>query len=145
MLKIRSILRVAAMVALPTIAAAQTRAGASTTQQAGRVNQYGNPEKRAPRPTTAAITAADLMTRSYIFADDSMEGRDAPYESNARGNAYIVRELRRLGLTPAGDPGSFIQQLPYVRRTVSPRSSLTADGQPLVLGTDYQITSRGMT
>ena len=143
MLNIRSILRVAAMVALPTIAAAQARTGAA--QQSGRVNQYGNPEKLAPRPTTAAITAADLMTRSYIFADDSMEGRDAPYESNARGNAYIVRELRRLGLTPAGDPGSFLQQLPYVRRTVSPRSSLTADGTPLVLGTDYQVTSRGMT
>ena len=40
------------------------------------------PLKHAPRPTTAAITEADLMTRLYVFADDSMEGR----EFGARGN-----------------------------------------------------------
>jgi hypothetical protein len=28
-----------------------------------------------PTPTTAAITPADLQTRLYIFADDSMQGR----------------------------------------------------------------------
>ncbi|MGH7688539.1 MAG: hypothetical protein ACREN3_02965, partial [Gemmatimonadaceae bacterium] len=33
------------------------------------------PLKHAPQPTTAAITAADLMTRLYIFSDDSMQGR----------------------------------------------------------------------
>src|SRR4030095_7101696 len=30
------------------------------------------PLKHAPEPTAAAITPADLMTRLYIFADDSM-------------------------------------------------------------------------
>ena len=139
----RSIIRAAVLVILPTIAAAQARTG--TGQQTGRVNQYGNPEKLAPRPTATAITAADLMTRIYIFADDSMEGRDAPLESNARGNAYIVRELRRLGLQPAGDHGTFLQQLPFVRRTVSPKSSLMVDGTSLAMGTDFVITSRGMT
>ena len=34
------------------------------------------PHKHAPQPTTANITAADLMTRLYIFADDSMMGRE---------------------------------------------------------------------
>ncbi|MGH7615747.1 MAG: hypothetical protein ACREPM_00805 [Gemmatimonadaceae bacterium] len=33
------------------------------------------PYKWAPRPTEAAITANDLRTRLYQFADDSMEGR----------------------------------------------------------------------
>ena len=139
----RSIFRVAALLTLPAIAAAQARTGA--TQPAGRLNQYGYPEKLTPRPTTAAITAADLMTRLYIFADDSMQGRDAPLESNRRGNAYIVRELTRLGLRPAGDHGTFLQQLPYVRRSVSPRSSLTAGDDPLAMGTDFTVSSRGMT
>jgi len=138
----RSLVRVAVLLIVPTIAAAQARTGGG--QQSGRVNQYGNPEKRAPRPTVSAITAADLMTRIYIFADDSMEGRDAPYASNARGNAYIVRELTRLGLRPAGDHGTFLQQLPYVRRTVSPASSLMVDGAPLVMGSEFIVTSRGM-
>jgi hypothetical protein len=34
------------------------------------------PLKHAPRPTTGAITSQDLMTRLYIFADDSLAGRD---------------------------------------------------------------------
>ena len=139
----RSILRVAALTLAPAIAGAQARGGAAQSEQA---NQYGNPAKRAPRPTAAAITAADLMTRIYIFADDSMEGRNSPLESNARGNAYIVRELRRLGLQPAGDLGTYLQALPYVTRTVSPKSSITTtDGSSLTLGTDFNVTSRGTT
>ena len=46
-------------------------------------NSYGNPEKRAPKPTSASINEGDLMSRLYVFADDSMEGRNAPLASNA--------------------------------------------------------------
>jgi hypothetical protein len=108
-------------------------------------NSYGNPEKRAPRPTTATISEADLMSRLYVFADDSMEGRNAPLASNARGTAYIVRELQRLRIAPAGLLGSYYQTLPYVARSLSPRTSLTINGEPLRLGTDFTVTSRGAT
>jgi hypothetical protein len=138
MSRLGRILGWSALIALPVVAGAQARGGQP-------VNQYGNPEKRAPRPTTAAITAADLMTRIYIFADDSMEGRNAPLESNARGNAYIARELARLRIAPAGDLGTYYQRLPYVQRTVSPRSALTVNGNALVMGTDFTVTSRGMS
>jgi hypothetical protein len=50
---------------IPAVATAQT-------------NSYGNPEKRAPRPTSAAISEADLMSLLYVVADDSVEGRNAP-------------------------------------------------------------------
>jgi hypothetical protein len=106
-------------------------------------NQYGNPEKRPPRPTTATISEADLMSRLYVFADDSMEGRNAPLASNARGTAYIVRELQRLRIAPAGLLGSYYQTLPYVARTLSPRTSLTINNEPLRLGTDFTVSSRG--
>src|SRR3712207_809849 len=33
--------------------------------------------KHDPQPTTAAISVADLMTRLYVFSDDSMMGREA--------------------------------------------------------------------
>ena len=108
-------------------------------------NSYGYPEKRAPRPTSATISEADLMSRLYVFADDSMEGRNAPLASNARGNAYIVRELQRLKIAPAGLLGSYYQVLPYVARSLSPRTSLTINGEPLRLGTDFTVTSRGPT
>ena len=47
---------------------------ASANGQA-KLNKYGYPEKHAPQPTSQAITPGDLMTRLYIFADDSMQGR----------------------------------------------------------------------
>ena len=108
-------------------------------------NQYGNPEKRPPRATSATISEADLMSRLYVFADDSMEGRNAPLASNAKGTAYIVRELTRLKIAPAGPLGSYYQTLPYVQRTLSPRTNLTVNGVPLTLGTDFTVTSRGAT
>ena len=110
-----------------------------------RTNSYGNPEKRAPKPTSAAINEADLMSRLYVFADDSMEGRNAPLASNARGAAYIVRELQRLKIAPAGLLGSYTQILPYVQRSLSPKTSLTVNGVPLTLGTDFTVSSRSAT
>lgn len=110
-----------------------------------QVNQYGNPEKRAPRPTSAAITEADLMSRLYVFADDSMEGRNAPLASHARGSAYIVRELTRMRVGPAGYLGSYYQTLPYVQRTLGSRTSLVVNGEPLRLGSDFTVASRGAT
>ncbi len=69
------------------------------------------PLKFAPRPTETAITAVDLMTRIYIFADDSMQGRGTGTEGYDRGARYIADELRRLGLQPAGDNGSYFQRV----------------------------------
>ncbi len=97
---LRSVIQSAAGIAAVLAAAAPAEA------------QRPNPLKHAPQPTTAAITAADLMTRLYIFADDSMLGRDAGTIGNVRGTEYIVRELKRLGLRPAGDSGGYYQDVP---------------------------------
>ena len=71
------------------------------------------PRTWAPRPTTAAITANDLRTRLYQFADDSMQGRRIGEIGNAKGTDYIAREFKRLGLKPAGDSGTYFQVLPF--------------------------------
>ena len=103
---------------------------------AGRVSAQaavaqGNPLKHAPQPTTAAITPADLMTRLYIFADDSMQGRQLGREGNYKGTSYIAREAERLGLKPAGDGGGWFQELPAVLRKFTDRSELSVAGKPL--------------
>lgn len=118
---------------------------AASPAMSQQVNRYGNPEKRAPRPTTAAITEGDLMSRLYVFADDSMEGRNSPLSGHAKGSAYLVRELQRLRIAPAGPLGSYYQTVPYVQREVSAASRLMVNGVSLTLGTDYTVTSRGMT
>src|SRR3954470_5042069 len=74
------------------------------------------PRTHPPRPTVAAITVEDLMTREYIIADDSMEGRDTGKRGGLRSAEYIARELKRLGLEPAGNAGSFFQTVPWMVR-----------------------------
>jgi hypothetical protein len=88
--------------------------------------------------TTAAITSQDLRTRISIFADDSMQGRRTGTPGNAKGNAYIATELRRLGLRPAGDSGSFLQRVPLMRfRVDSAGATLRAGSASLALWEYY--------
>ena len=96
-----------------------------------------NPVSLAPRPTTGAITAADAMTRVYIFADDSMMGRQTGTVYHDKGTNYIARELTRLGLRPAGDSGTYFQRLPIVFRNVAQGAKFTVDGKEFVTGRDF--------
>lgn len=64
-----------------------------------------------------AITEEDLRTRLYIFADDSMQGRDAGSAGHEKALAYIVAELTRLGIKPAGEDGYF-QRVPAIPRVL---------------------------
>ena len=101
------------------------------------------PLKLAPRPTSPAISAADLMTRLYIFADDSMMGRQVGTEYNLKGTAYIAREVQRFGLQPAGEKGTYFQNIPlYVYSVDSAATKLSAGGKTLVYGEDYLPVSR---
>jgi hypothetical protein len=104
-----------------------------------------SPLKYKGPPTQPAITAADAMTRLYIFADDSMMGREAGGEGGLKGTAYIEREVRRLGLVPAGDSGTFFQAVPLYKRSFDNSSNLSADGVPLVGGKDYYALHLGGT
>ena len=101
------------------------------------------PLKLAPRPTSPAISAADLMTRLYIFADDSMMGRQVGTEYNLKGTDYIAREVQRFGLQPAGENGTYFQNIPlYVYTVDSAATSLKAGGKTLAYGVDYLPISR---
>ncbi len=86
------------------------------------------PLKHTPQPTVAAITAADLMTRLYIYADDSMMGRRAGTPDNIRSTAYIESEVRKMGLVPAGDSGGYFQNVPLVKETIDSTSTIVAGG-----------------
>src|SRR6266496_1041023 len=61
--------------------------------------------------TAPAITATDLRTRLYIYADDSMMGRKVGTHGNLMATRYIESEVRRMGLEPAGDSGTFFQDI----------------------------------
>lgn len=96
------------------------------------------PLKWAPRPTSPEISANDLRTRLYQFADDSMQGRRIGEPGNLKGTDYIAREFSRLGLKPGGDNGTWYQELPWgpmgYDRAVS---RLVIGGRQLAGGTDW--------
>jgi hypothetical protein len=99
--------------------------------------QTALPLTHAPRPTVPAITAADLMTRLYVYAADSMMGRRAGTPYNLKATAYIAEEARRMGLVPAGDGGTYFQNVPLVRETVDSTSTLASGGVVLRVFTDF--------
>ena len=99
-----------ASVALP----AQNRPNATKVARPERpVWPDEGPRTWAPRPTVSAITANDLRTRLYQFADDSMQGRRIGEKGNFKGTEYMAREFKRVGLKPAGDSGTYFQALPF--------------------------------
>jgi hypothetical protein len=121
-----------ALLALPILAAPML-----LSAQAPTLNRYGNPATVTPAPTTGDITVRDLQIRLYQFADDSMQGRQVGRYGNEKGTDYIAAEVKRLGLLPAGDDGTFFQVMPYRLRHFTAHSRLTVNGNPLVWNTDF--------
>ena len=98
--------------------------------------QKQNPLKYPAKPTVAAITPADLMSRLYVFADDSMMGRNAGTVYHDKGVEYIGREVARLKLKPGGDNGTFFQRIPLMMRGLAQGTKFTVDGHDYVPGAD---------
>ncbi len=96
----------------------------------------------AARHTTTAITAADLRTRLFLIADDSMGGREPGGIGDYKATDYIAAEFKRLGLEPAGEHGTFFQEVPFIRLRPDPASRLVAGSAELLPGRDLLVTGR---
>jgi hypothetical protein len=96
---------------------------------------FQQPMKHQPQPTVPAITAGDLMTRLYIFADDSMGGREAGTLAHIKGTEYIAGELKRIGAAPGGDRGTYFQD--FGLEEVGPTATVSVGGEALTPGKDF--------
>ncbi|MEP6551488.1 MAG: hypothetical protein ABJB95_09905, partial [Gemmatimonadales bacterium] len=143
-----TLLRSASLVAILTIA------GSATAQQAAKAptdagspppawDVLMRPRTHVPTPTTAAITPADLRTRLFIFADDSMQGRLLATAGNVKGVEYIASELKRMGLTPMGDNGTFFQSVNVVDRKFDDASRLMVGSTAFAPWTDFALRDQG--
>ncbi|HUQ79586.1 MAG TPA: M28 family metallopeptidase [Gemmatimonadaceae bacterium] len=96
------------------------------------------------------ITASDVKRRVEIIADDSMGGRDTPSRGLEATARYIASEFERLGLTPGGDGGSFVQRypIPGSRQGQTPRTAPNVvgmlEGSDPVLKNEYVVLSAHM-
>ncbi len=101
------------------------------------------PEAAGPGGTGSRITAADLRSRLYAYADDSMQGRRSGLPGNVKATDYIAAEAKRLGLEPAGDEGTYFQTVPLLQRKVDPQSALTIEGVTLRPAVDFVPRDQG--
>ena len=66
-----------------------------------------------------------------------MQGREAGTIGNVRATDYIAGELRRLGVEPAGEGGTYFQTIPLKTRMFDSTSTFTVSAAPLAPFTDY--------
>jgi len=109
---------------------------------AGPVATATTPTGELPRahratPTTGAITPADLMSRLYVFSDDSMLGRESTTKGNVMGTDFVAREMARIGLRPGGENGTYFQTVPIFIATFDTTRTLRVDDATLVYGRDF--------
>ncbi|HEY2025867.1 MAG TPA: M28 family peptidase, partial [Gemmatimonadaceae bacterium] len=133
MLRFRTLAPLGALAFLPLTLPAQNATSGTTAA----ASAPALPLKYSGPPTSAPISAGDLMTRLYIFADDSMMGREAGTPAHMKATAYIASEVEKLGLVPAGDNGTYFQNVPFISRRFDPNTTLTVDGGSLIGITDF--------
>lgn len=80
---------------------------------------------KAPRGVTA-ITAAELRDYLTFLSADDMEGRDTPSRGLNVAANFIALNLSRWGVKPAGDDGTYFQQIALTRTTIDPAKTTVA-------------------
>jgi hypothetical protein len=97
------------------------------------------PAAWSPREHAAAdaVHAHGLAAHVRFLADDLLEGRAPASRGGELAEKYIVSQLERLGLRPAGDQGGWLQKLDLVgieaQVTTLPSFRSTGGGAPLTL------------
>jgi hypothetical protein len=90
----------------------------------------------APQDPIDKIRESDLKRDLFALAGDAMRGREGGTLDEMTASAWVAERAREAGLVPAGDNGTFFQFFPLERLRVSPSSTVTLDGTPLVMGRD---------
>jgi hypothetical protein len=66
-----------------------------------------------------------------------MLGREAGTIGNVKATDYLAAELRRMGVEPAGENGTYFQTIPLGQRALDTTAVMSVGTQVLVLGRDY--------
>ncbi|WP_082453878.1 M28 family metallopeptidase [Sphingomonas sp. Leaf62] len=104
----------------------------------------------APAPTAAELTArnaavnaelpaaqAAMKAHVMFLASDAMRGRDAGSPEYAIAANYVASQFYAAGLRPAGDDGSYLQNVPLIRMNAADKGQVSLNGQALTFGEEY--------
>jgi Zn-dependent M28 family amino/carboxypeptidase len=79
-------------------------------------------------PAESEITAPSLVSHLRFLSSDLLEGRAPATRGGQLAVEYLATEMAALGLHPAGDNGTFFQQVPIVEATVDRGFTLSVPG-----------------
>jgi len=97
-----------------------------------------------PPAAMAAIKEADLKRDMYIMAGDAMRGREAGTVDEMRASMWVADEMRKIGLVPRGEDGTYFQWWMMRRTRISTvSSSITFHDRPQTLWSDITPTGNG--
>jgi hypothetical protein len=111
----------------------------STLAAQGAKAATGTP--RVPA-AVSAIREGDLKRDMYALGGDEMRGREAGTLDEMRASMWLADEMRKIGLTPYGEGGSWFQWWNMRRTRISnASSSVSIRGRSLALWTSITPTS----
>jgi hypothetical protein len=103
-------------------------------------------DREAIALATASITAGELKNHVDILADDTFEGREAGTRGGRAAGNYLLKEMERAGLRPAGEGGSFVQAVPGGGRNLLgliPGGDEALRDEVIVIGAHYDHVGYG--
>jgi Zn-dependent M28 family amino/carboxypeptidase len=80
---------------------------------------------RAAEPVFPAIDGHAVLEHIKVLASDAFEGRAPGTKGEELTVAYLVEQLRKIGLQPGNPDGTWVQAVPLVGTTVQGSPSLT--------------------
>ena len=95
-------------------------------------NQTRGGEAPAPAPAGPAENErqdAALKAHRQTLASDEMEGRAPSTPGGQRAADYLAAQLKTMGVEPAGENGTYFQQVPIVESTVARTFTLRVPGR----------------
>ncbi len=90
------------------------------------------------------VSARELRHHLEYIASDALEGRDALSPGFRAAADYVGAQLREAGVTPAGDNGTYFQDVGIRRTTVDAAKAVVTLGEARFMhGDDYLAPSPG--
>src|ERR1700761_5163141 len=99
----------------------------------------------------ASVSAERIREQDKFISDDLFEGRYPGLRGGELAAKYIATQFALAGLKPAGDNGTYLQQVDFVGMTAKPAETSFAlepkSGQPVLLkfGDDFTVSNQTLT
>ena len=90
------------------------------------------------------VQPADIKAHIAYLADDKLQGRAAGTPGYQMAVDYVTKQLKSLGVQPAGEGGTYIQKVRLRKAFLKPGATFTATAErgtamPLTAGQDYVV------